>query len=98
MGVKVLEPGLRDGVAEALVRAGKPGTQAGDLARAKVFIDLKLWYDSVAALSRLIASHPGDVKLYELRGAIFSQLAWTRSLADQDFAKADELLAAGGTP
>ena len=97
MGVKILEPGLRDMVAAALAAAGPPGTLERDLARASVLIDLKLWYDAISALDSAIGRYPREVRLYELRAAIFSQLAWTRPLAERDFARADQLIAARST-
>ncbi len=96
MGLKVLEPGLRETVAEALARVGPGGTLDRDFARARVLVDLKLWYDATSALDALVSRYPREARLYELRGALYAQLAWTQPLAERDFAQADQLLAASG--
>jgi hypothetical protein len=61
------------------------------MARAKVFIDHRLWYDAVGALDEVIAAHPGQPKPYELRGKIYEQVDATASLADDDLRHAKEL-------
>lgn len=60
-----------------------------EMARAKLLFDHRLWYDAVMAYSDLIARHPGDTKLYLMRGSLYDQLPSTQALADQDFARAD---------
>lgn len=66
--------------------------QAG-LARGRAFRDRRLWYDALDAYSGLIARYPERAELYEERGMVYAQLEATKVLADQDFARADELIA-----
>jgi hypothetical protein len=62
------------------------------LKRAEVFVNARLWYDSVAAYSALIDKYPGHAELYNRRGEIYDQIRATRGLADSDFRNAEELL------
>jgi hypothetical protein len=59
--------------------------------RAEVFVNARLWYDSVAAYSALIDKYPGHAELYNRRGEIYDQIRATRDLAESDFRDAEEL-------
>jgi hypothetical protein len=61
------------------------------LARARAFRDRRLWYDALDAYSALIARYPDRAELYEERGTIYAQLEATKTLAERDFARADQL-------
>jgi hypothetical protein len=69
---------------------GRDPYQAG-LARAKVFTDHRLWYDAIGAYTELISRYPERAEPYEQRGTIYAQIDATEPLAEQDFARADEL-------
>ena len=64
------------------------------LARARLFLRHRVWYDAIAAYTDLIEAYPYRAELYEERGMIYAQLDVTQELAEADFARADEL--AGG--
>jgi len=59
--------------------------------RAQVFTDERLWYDAIGAYTDLIAKYPDRAELYKWRGTIYAQLVTTQALADDDFARAEEL-------
>ena len=59
--------------------------------RAQLYTDQRLWYDAIGAYTDLIAKYPDRAELYERRGTIYAQFEATQSLAEKDFAKADEL-------
>ena len=63
--------------------------------RAQVFTDRRLWYDAVAAWTALIEKFPARADLREKRGQVYDQLPVTQELADEDFAAAERLRAAG---
>jgi hypothetical protein len=79
-----------DEISEELGRIGTGGRKQAEL-RAELFTERRLWFDSVQALSELIAEHPEDAELYERRGVIYDQIGVTNSLAGEDFAVADQL-------
>ncbi len=55
-----------------------------DLARAKVYVDHRLWYDAVAAYTKLIAEHPTDASLRQARADLYNQIPATQALAAAD--------------
>ncbi len=73
----------------AAIPAGDPYQSA--LARARLFTDHRLWFDALGVYDELIARYPHRSELYEDRGTIYAQLEVTKSLAEADFARADEL-------
>jgi hypothetical protein len=93
-GLLVVSGAQREEVDRALaaVAAADPYEQAR--ARAKVFIDHRLWYDAVAAYSDLISRFPDRPEAYEDRATIYAQLDATQARADADFARAEALKAA----
>lgn len=78
-------------IEEALARAAKADPYANGVERAKIFTNHRLWYDAVAAYTDLITRYPNRPELYESRGMVYAQLEVTKALAEQDFARADEL-------
>jgi len=102
-GFLVLNPAQRAEVGNDLRAAASPWTpptaamtSAGyaylqGLARARAFRDHRLWYDALDAYSGLIARYPDRAELYEERGTIYAQLEATKALAEQDFARADQI-------
>jgi hypothetical protein len=60
------------------------------LARARILVDHRLWFDALGAYDDLIAKFPDHSELYDQRGAIYAQIPATKLLADADFARADK--------
>ena len=58
------------------------------LARARVFVDHRLWFDALGAYDDLIAKNPGRAELYEDRATIYAQLPITKPQSEADLAKA----------
>ncbi len=61
------------------------------LKRVEVLIDHRLWYDSIAECTQLIAKNPNNADLYKGRAQIYAQLPQTQELARQDLEQADKL-------
>jgi hypothetical protein len=70
-----------------------PNSCEAAAARAPVFTKHRLWYEAIGTYHTLINCYPGRADYFEQRGMIYAQLEVTRKLADQDFARADELRA-----
>jgi len=75
----------REQIAAALAAITQTG-EAGDRARAKVYFDKRVWYDAAQAYSILIAAHPNDPELRQMRGALYNSVPATEKLAEADFA------------
>jgi hypothetical protein len=58
------------------------------LARARVFVDHRLWFDVLGAYDELIAKNPNRAELYEDRATIYAQLAVTKPQSEADQVKA----------
>jgi len=91
VGFIVVSAGQREEIEKALAKSTSSDAYQAGLARARVFTDYRLWYDVLNAYSDLIARYPDRVKLYEQRGTIYAQLDVTQKLANQDFAKGEEV-------
>lgn len=85
-------------IENALKEAANSDPYQDGLARARVFTKYRLWYDALAAYTDLIRRFPDCSELYEERGTIFAQIGTSKLLAEWDFAHADELRYATGTP
>ncbi|MGH9649528.1 MAG: DUF928 domain-containing protein, partial [Terriglobales bacterium] len=90
-GLLMLSREQRAEVERKLQAARNPDAFREGLARAQAFTDARLWYDALAAYGDLIERFPGKAQLYEARGAVYAQIEATRSLAERDWARADEL-------
>jgi Domain of Unknown Function (DUF928) len=55
------------------------------VAKAKVYVDDRLWYDAVAAYSDVLAGNPNDEDARAARAQIYDQLAVTKPLAEADW-------------
>lgn len=77
----------RSQIDAAVAAAQGSGVDAG-IARAKIFFDHRLWYDTVMEYDGLIAQYPDDSRLYGLRGAVYDQIPATQTLADADYSRA----------
>jgi hypothetical protein len=79
-------------ISKALEQIGSGGKSKLE-GRAQLFTDRRLWFDAVQALSELIRDNADDAELFERRGTVYDQLHVTKSLAEEDFAVADQLRA-----
>jgi hypothetical protein len=73
----------------AAIPAGDP-YDAG-LARARVFVQHKLWFDAIGAYTDLIEKFPDRAQPYEDRGALYSKIDVTHKRGEGDLAKAATL-------
>jgi Domain of Unknown Function (DUF928) len=75
----------RDAVDAALAKAKTDSDPAA--AAAKVYTDMRLWFDAVSAYSSLIERFPARNDFYQARADLYDQLPATSALADADVAK-----------
>jgi len=73
----------------AAIPAGDPYDTG--LARARVFVQHKLWFDAMGAYSDLIEKFPDRAQPYEDRGALYSKIDVTHKRGEADLAKAATL-------
>ncbi len=83
--------GERKEIDQELAAAENKDAYEDGLARAKVFVEHRLWYDAIGAYADLISRFPDRAELHENRGMIYAQLKITQPLSDRDFARADQL-------
>jgi hypothetical protein len=88
-GVSVLSTAQQQEIERELAQIPGNSYEAG-VARAQVFTDYRLWYDTLAAFTELIQRFPGRAELYEHRGTIYAQLNSTQALAEADFSLAEK--------
>jgi len=91
VGFLVVSEGQRREIEQALTGVSAADPYEAAVARARVFTAHRLWYDALAAYAELIARYPDRSELFEERGTIYAQLEVTQSLADADFARAEEV-------
>jgi Domain of Unknown Function (DUF928) len=58
------------------------------LARARIFVDHRLWFDALGAYDDLIGKNPNRAELYEDRATIYAQLPITKPQSDADLVNA----------
>jgi hypothetical protein len=75
----------REAVDAALAKARAESDPAA--AAAKVYTDMRLWFDAVAAYSSLIERFPARNEFYQARADLYDSLPATSGLADEDVAK-----------
>jgi hypothetical protein len=93
VGFLVVSSAEKEEIAKELPASNEPDSCAALSALAPVWTKHRLWYEAVRAYDDLIACSPDRADYFEQRGMIYAQLDVTRKLADQDFARADELRA-----
>jgi hypothetical protein len=76
----------RDDISAALAKAQTGSDPAA--ATARVYTDMRVWFDAVAAYSSLIERFPARGDFYQGRADLYDQLPVTAKLADIDAAKA----------
>lgn len=90
-GLLMLSNAQRAGLEAKLRAAQDPDPLRTGLARAQAFTDARLWYDALATYGDLIDRFPDQAQFYEARGTVYAQIEVTRSLAERDWARAEEL-------
>lgn len=75
----------REAVDAAVAKAKTESDPAA--ATAKVYTDMRLWFDAVSAYSSLIERFPDRSDFYQARAFVYDQLPATWALADADAAK-----------
>jgi hypothetical protein len=75
----------RNAIDEALARA-KTATDP-TAARAKVFLDARVWFDALAEYTALIERYPTRAEFYKIRADLYDQLPDAKTLANADAAK-----------
>jgi len=76
---------------EQALESAKGNALPDRLKRAQVFVEHRLWYDTIAEYSQLISNNRNSPELYEQRAQIYDQLPETAALADQDRKQAGQL-------
>jgi hypothetical protein len=76
----------RDAIGAALAKAQAGSDPAA--ATAKVYTDMRVWFDAIAAYSNLIDRFPNRAEFYQGRADLYDQLPVTAKLADIDASKA----------
>ncbi len=76
----------RAAIAAALAKAQTENDPAA--AQAKVYVDMRLWFDALAAYTSLIERYPNRGDFHQARADLYDQVAATSALADADAAKA----------
>jgi hypothetical protein len=84
--IVIVGGGERDAITAALAKAQASGDPAA--ATAKVYTDMRLWFDAIASYSNLIDRYPNRAEFYQGRADLYDQLPATAKLADIDAAKA----------
>ena len=92
-GFVVVSDSEREQIENELAAIKRGDTYQAGTARARVFVNHRLWYDAIGAYSDLIQQYPDRAELYEERGTVYAQIEVTKAEADADFAHADELQA-----
>lgn len=81
----------RQAIDRALAAIPSRDPYEASLARARIFVDHRLWFDALGAYNELIAKYPNRPEPYEDRGTIYSQIPATKSLGEADLATATKL-------
>jgi Domain of Unknown Function (DUF928) len=87
----VISPQERQEIEKAIVAIPLGDSFDSALARARVLVDHRLWFDALGAYDDLIAKYPNRAELYDDRATIYTQIPATKALADADRAHAAEL-------
>lgn len=67
-----------------------PGEDPAD-ARARVFVEHRVWYDAIEALTRAIETLGPSRARLETRATVYGQIEATRALSELDFERAESL-------
>jgi hypothetical protein len=58
---------------------------SSEAAQAQVFVNHRVWYDTIERYSALLASRPDDVEARTMRAQVYDQLPATKNLAEADW-------------
>jgi hypothetical protein len=89
-GLSMVDADERAAIAARLAAVPADG-KTGALARARMFVEARLWYDALAAYDAAIAASPDSADAHEGRGELLAQLPAFQTLADAAFSTADAL-------
>jgi regulator of sirC expression with transglutaminase-like and TPR domain len=78
----------RTAIDKALLAASSTDPYDTGLARARVLVDHRLWFDALGAYDALITKYPNHPELYEDRATIYAQLPVTKPQSEADKAHA----------
>ncbi len=78
----------RAAIDKALLAASTTDPYETGLARARVLVDHRLWFDALGAYDALIIKYPNHPELYEDRSTIYAQLPVTKPQSEADKAHA----------
>jgi hypothetical protein len=78
----------RTAIDQALLAASTTDPYETGLARARVLVDHRLWFDALGAYDALITKYPNHPELYEDRSTIYAQLPVTKPQSEADKAHA----------
>jgi hypothetical protein len=78
----------RTAIDKALLAASTSDPYETGLARARVLVDHRLWFDALGAYDALIAKYPKRSELYEDRATIYAQLPATKPQSEADKTRA----------
>jgi hypothetical protein len=90
-GIVMATAAERAGIERALLAARDPDPYREGLARAKAFVEARVWYDALAAYTGLIERFPDRPEAWEGRATLFAQIPALEARSDEDFARADAL-------
>jgi hypothetical protein len=93
VGFIVVSPAEKGEITLELLASGESDSCQAASARAPIFTKHRLWYETIRTYNDLLNCYPDRADYFEQRGMVYAQLEVTRKLADQDFARADELRA-----
>jgi len=79
--------GANRAAVEFALASAKASATEPSAAAAKVYVDHRLWFDSIATYTSLIDQHPEMTQYFRDRADIYDQVPATRPLADADAAK-----------
>jgi Domain of Unknown Function (DUF928) len=71
-------------IAKAIAAIPTADSYQSALARARIFLDHRLWFDALGAYADLIVKYPDHRELYEERSAIYAQIPATKSQSEAD--------------
>jgi hypothetical protein len=79
-------------IAKAIAAIPTTDPYQSALARARIFVDHRLWFDALGAYADLIVKNPDHRELYQERSAIYAQIPATKSQSESDCAQAGKSL------
>jgi hypothetical protein len=88
--IKIVDAAEHQAIDKELAALHGADYKAG-LARARIFMDHRLWFDAIGAYTEMIEKYPDHAELYTERGKIYAQVSATSKLAESDNTHAADL-------